>query len=776
VETRKDQTLAQSLLDDIEAAQLNHPSSRQDTIFSARTSSIITRLSCREKPSSSGFLRPTHPLFPDQQSANDFITKVLAEELDDGLSLARRLERNAREYHAACEAVRKAEQNVASANELSSAYDTVLQSMLNGVESSDGDGSPPDVTSVSCLRETKHAAFLALLPSFLQRLDESDGELRSVLPTARASLLGLGDINVEPGFKDRLVTAIQRLDGVKAESERVRALMNGRVGLLRDARKIWVSAGSILANLGNIRGETSDFMDQQKWKSSTASHLPPTPESANSPLPLSSKTLEHATEQVALLRERFVRDVQGGISSLRLSVDPGLRIYLIKRRDGLLAILEYTQQMIRLADSINKQALAMTAIRDEVHDFEVRLEDTKTQFDGLAEQILDGSSSEDTLDNSRRDLVSDAMSIKAACQTFMGSLPHRVPFVSSNASGGGLPNTSNASSRRRFASLDLTLEALESPPLLEAPIDLAQLDHVVRTDCNAFALHLSTGVASLQQRLVDLDVVLDVRAVDVKLAALRECLLRAEDRHGALRETVFATPDAVDSIERLACAAGEAGPAFDALRTEISRSFSPIRQLLHKMDVMCNESPTTRHLCLSRSQGLDDLEAKFHAWSDSIKALLSDVRHREERLRAAQRERAKRERLEAEAAEKQRKEQAEHEARLKAEEERAIKERERKEAEAAGLMRREQVEAEERAIQERERKEAEAVELMHREQVEAEEQMRIEREHADEAAREQAQEGTDLVSSLAFPSVADDTFGTEDNDGVSSWVLFFLCN
>jgi hypothetical protein len=769
VETKRDQTSAQSLLDDLEAAQLNHPSSRQDSIFSARTSSIIKRLSCRENPSSSSFLRPTHPLFPDQQSANDSITKVLAEELEDGLSLARRLERSALEYHAACEAIRKAEHSVASTNELSNAYDSVLQSMLNGVESSDGDGSPPNLTSESCLRETKHAAFLALLPSFLQRLDKSDEEARNVLPTARASLLGISDINVEPDFKVRLISAIRRLDAVKAESERTRAMMNGRVSLLRDARKIWVSAGSILTNLGTIRGETEDFMDQQKWKSSTASHLPPTPESVNASLPLSNKTLEHSTEQLALLREKFVRDVQGGIYSLPLSMDPGLRIYLINRRDGLLAILEHTQQMIRLADSINKQALAMTAIRDEAHDFEVRLEDTKTQFDGLAEQTLDGSSSEDVLNHSRRDLVSDAMSVKAACQTFVDNLPHRVSFVSSNTSSRGLPNTSTASSRRRFGSLDLTLEALESLPLLEAPIDLAQLDHVVRTDCNAFALHVSTGVASLQQRMVDLDVVLDVRAVDLKLAALRVSILRAEERHGALRDTVFAIPDAIDSMERLACAAGEAGSAFDALRSEISRSFSPIRQLLHKMDVMCNASPATRHLYLSRSQGLDDLEAKFHAWSDNTKALFSDIRHREERLRAAQREQVKRERLEAEAAEKQRKEQAEHEARLKAEHEARLKaEHEaRLEAEHEAKLKAE----EERANRERERKEAEAVELMRRELVEAEERIRL--ECAKEATREHAQEETDLVSSLAFPSVADDTFATEDNDGVSSWISSF---
>ncbi|KAH9071654.1 hypothetical protein EDB83DRAFT_2517469 [Lactarius deliciosus] len=397
VETMKDQASAQSLLDDVEAAQLTHPSSRQDSVFSARAGAIIKRLSSRENPCSviSGFPRPTHTLFPDQPSANNSITKVLSEELEIGLSLAARLERSALDYHAACEAVRRAEHSVTSANELSNSYVPVLHHILNGVDSSDGDGSPPD------------------------RLDKSDEEAGSVLPVAQASLLGLADINVEPGFKDRLSSAIQRLEDVRVESENTRAAMTERVNLLRDVRKIWISAGSILKDVGTIRGELDDLMEQQKWKSSTASHLPPTPESVNASLPLSSRTLENATEQVALLQANFDQDVHTGVSALPGVVGPGLRMHLVKCREGLSAILEHSRQMIRLTDNINRQALAMAAIRDETHDLQARLEDTESRFDVLAEQILDGSSLDD-LEDLRLDLASDATSIQVACQTFSG--------------------------------------------------------------------------------------------------------------------------------------------------------------------------------------------------------------------------------------------------------------------------------------------------------------------------------------------------------------------
>ncbi|KAN0140075.1 hypothetical protein V8E53_001971 [Lactarius tabidus] len=114
VQTMKDQASAQSLLDDIHAAQLTHSSPRQDSVFTARTSAIVKRFSSREDPRSaaSGFPHPTHSLFPDQSSANYSITKVLGEELVIGLSLTIRLERSALKYHAGCEAVKRAEHSV----------------------------------------------------------------------------------------------------------------------------------------------------------------------------------------------------------------------------------------------------------------------------------------------------------------------------------------------------------------------------------------------------------------------------------------------------------------------------------------------------------------------------------------------------------------------------------------------------------------------------------------------------------------------------------------
>ncbi|KAF8270996.1 hypothetical protein EI94DRAFT_1721674 [Lactarius quietus] len=732
VETMKDQASAQSLLDDIHAAQLTHPSPRQDSVFSARTGAIVKRLSSRENPCmvASGFPRPTHTLFSDQPTANLSITKVLGEELEISQSLAARLERSALDYHAACEAVRRAEHSVTSTNELANTYVSVLHQMLNGVESSDGDGTPPDVTTELCLRETKHAAFLALLPPLLQQLDKSDEEAGSVLPLSRASLLGLADINVEPGFKDRLSSSIRRLEDVKVESEQTRAVVMERVNLLRDVRKIWVSAGSILKDLGTIRSELDDLMEQQKWKSSTTSNLPPTPESMNASLPLSGRTLETATEQVALLQAIFDRDVHTGVSALPVAVGPGLRIHLVNCREGLLAVLEHSRQMIRLTDNINRQALAMTAIRDETHDLQARLEDSESRFDVLAEQVLDGSSQDD-LDDRRLDLASDATSIQAACQTFMDSLPRRVVFVSPNPSSAV---ASTSGTRRRLSPPELTLDALQSLSFLEAPIDLTHLDQVVRTDCNAFALHLAGGVSSLQQKIAHLDVVQDARAVDLKLVVLNGAITLAEERLDAIRGTISSIPDAFDSIDQLAHVAGEVGPLFDAWRSEISQSLPPIRQLLYKMDATCSKSPASKHLSLSRSHATDDMETKFQSWSEGAKALLSDMRRKEERLRVAQREQIVRERLAAEAAEKLEKERAEAEAKRKAEEEKA-----REEAEKAERLRKEQVEAEER---------------MYRE--------------CAEAAQEQARKEANVFPSLAFPTAADDIASDEDNSDVFS--------
>ena len=148
------------------------------------------------------------------------------------------------------------------------------------------------------------------------------------------------------------------------------------------------------------------------------------------------------------------------------------------------------------------------------------------------------------------------------------------------------------------------------------------------------------------------------------------------------------------------------------------------------MDTTCSKFPASKHLSLSRSQTTDDMEAKFQTWSDSAKALLSDIRLKAERLRVTQQEQIEQERL---AAEKLEKERAEAEAKRKAEEE-----RERAEAEKTERLRREQAEAEERTCWER-----------------------------TEAAQEQSQQETD-VPSLAFPTANDNITSSEDNSGMSS--------
>ncbi|KAI0265124.1 hypothetical protein BC834DRAFT_880220 [Gloeopeniophorella convolvens] len=658
VETIKDQTSAQSLIDDVETALLGHPSSRQDSAFSARASAIIKRLAARETlPRHIDFPSPIPPLFPHQTGANESIVQIL-------------LEKSVLEYHAACEAVKAAERSIASADDLSESYDTALTRMLNGVESSNGDGTPPDLTSQSCLRETKHAAFLALLPSCCKNWTGPTG------------------------------SSIQRLEDIRAESERTRKDLSERVGLLRDVRKIWVSAGDVFSGLGTIRGDIGDVIEQQKW-------------SSNEPLPL-----------------------------------------------------------------INRQALVMAEIRDETHNLEARLEDAEGRYDALAEGFLD-----------RSELTSDATKVQNACQTSMDSLARR----SSTASPG---------LRRRFSSsLDLTLDALQDLPPLGPPIDLTQLDHIVRSDCNSFALRLAAGVSSLQQKMVNLDVVQDARAVDAKLSSVMEAVTHAIEGLETLRTSVSGLPDTFDVIPSLAQTADEETPRFDTRRSEISRSMSPIRQLLQRMDAACDKCPSSRHLLSSRSQALDEVETKFKAWSDDAKALLSDIRQREERLRTAQKEWLERKRLEAEAAERLRREQAEAEARLQAERERAEKERaemeraekERIEKERVEREREEQERAErerverERADRERlereraekkraekearEREEAEAAERARREQAEAEERARRERAEAEEreraereAAQERSRREAEAASVVAFPTSADDDSASDVSD------------
>jgi hypothetical protein len=230
-------------------------------------------------------------------------------------------------------------------------------------------------------------------------------------------------------------------------------------------------------------------------------------------------------------------------------------------------------------------------------------------------------------------------------------------------------------------------------------------------------------------------------------------------------------PEAENVAEPLQMLSREIEDVFQANRSRIAPSFSPIRDLLRRMDAApgCHDLTIHEPLYLARIRAVDDAELKFEAYNEQVillKARISDMQRAEkERLEALQselarlerqrleEERLQRERLEQEQLQKARDEQAriekerlEHE-RLeieRLERERLEKEQfeqDRMAEEARALAERNRIEEENRALEQVQLKEMQRAESEGRallRKLEQEERRKAEQDKRDADARHAA--------------------------------------
>jgi hypothetical protein len=115
--------------------------------------------------------------------------------------------------------------------------------------------------------------------------------------------------------------------------------------------------------------------------------------------------------------------------------------------------------------------------------------------------------------------------------------------------------------------------------------------------------------------------------------------------------------------------------------SRIARSFSPIRELLHRMDAAPGSHDSAVHevVYLARSRAVDDAESKFQTWTMDVEAFRNsvlDAQHVEaDRLEAERRMRAAEERIVAERIAREEEERIAAERLAREEEERLAAER-----------------------------------------------------------------------------------------------------
>ncbi|KAJ7781519.1 hypothetical protein B0H16DRAFT_1498672 [Mycena metata] len=736
VESMKDQVAAQALWDEIEAAKFQHPTARQSTAFVTRADALIRRLILRGDPASpsSSFPRPTHVLFPEHKEVNESVIQTLSSEISTALDLARKVEGVAKEYRLNFEAVHRVETLIESASTLSATFTTVIERLEKGVSSTDGDGTPPNLMSETCLEPTRHAAFLALLPSILKEHETTADAAAQVIRNSRGALLGLDRPGIDPSFKAKAAAEFQRLSALRGKAQWTREDVSNRVERLREARKLWNLMDVSLSELEDIRREIGEAMERHRWQQELNTNgAPPTPDSFSAPLPADSPPTE-SVKRLDDLETKLAREIDLPLASLSRTLEPSLNDRLLRSSASLKHFLEQVRQMASLLQAVKSQAAAMGAIREDFNDLQTRIDDLKMRVDTGIEEILAEKLVASDLSTFDGALTKDIDGLRSEVKAFTDSLPQRVSFVSDNSH----PSTiATRFVKRRFSSIDLKLAVFDEHQSVELPFELQSLDDAVRADSNSYAMKLGGQLQTLEQRAAHFQLAQMAKDVDASLFSLVSDINDVAQQLSTFKTSLgslTATVGQNDITQPLADLQKDVEGVSQVRRTAIGRCFSPIRELLRRMEAAPGSRDPAVHetLYLARVRALDDTELRFRAWTDDVDSLTKQV---------ADAQRAEAQRLEAERIAEEQRLQAERERIAAEEAERARLERERLEEEERLRLEEERL-AEERRVQaEKERIAAEeaAQVLLAKQKFEAEEKERLELARLEEERRLQAE-------------------------------------
>ncbi|KAG2077675.1 hypothetical protein BDR04DRAFT_1138957 [Suillus decipiens] len=733
VETMKDENAAQNILEEIETSKLHHPTYRQSTGFLSRAETLVKRLAVRGKPTANGgtFPRPYHVLFPDQQSANEAISQILSSELASTSDLVAKVDSLAKEYRVGYEAVKDVESLSRSTDELMTVFKFAIDRLENGVTACDGDGTPPSLMSEDCLHPTAHSAFLTFLPSITQEVEQSCTRADHLLQAFRVALLNVERPGIDQTFKENAATQVEALVAIRDKATAVCSDVNTRLGRLRVARRVWSIMDGVLNELEDTRDELANLMERERWKQTSQSVGPLTPETPpQDVLPAPSASSSDIVDRLEVIHQTLTNDVLHPLASLTGMLEKPLDEFLSRTSQGLFSHLENLKQMVVLLDAIRSQSAAMTSFRDSVHELQVRVEDLKIHYDATIEEVLNVQLCGESLSNAQDQLKEESDALRSYTDAFTNTITQRIPFLSQHVSD--QMNTPTLV-RKRFSSAgNIKLISLDVPATVEPPFTLRSLDDAVRGDSNLLVMRLSGDVHSLEQKAEHLQLACMAKDADSELALAADDLCGVTEELSSLRTLLDSISRADEKLTPLQGLSEEFDKHSSQHRSRLSRRLSLIRESLRQMEsVPCSHDHRIYEtLIMSRRREVDNLEVKLNAWADNAAMLrgklavaltteakrvdaakLKEEQEVEERRRLTQLEL---ERREAEAKAKEEQERREAEMRAKEEQERreaearAKEEQKRREAEAKAKEEQERRESEARAEEEQERREAEA--------------------------------------------------------------------
>ncbi|KAI0771489.1 hypothetical protein BD413DRAFT_663517 [Trametes elegans] len=759
VETMKDKSNAQTLLEEIEVAKLNHPLPRQDAGFMSRTSALNKRLLLRGNPSTSlTFPKPSHRLFPDQVAHTETVIQQLSAEMSSALQYARKAETCAKEYHAAAEAVKQVEAVRKTASDLTARYSSLIGRLENGIATANGDGTPPDLSSIDCLEGAKHSVFLSLFPTTLGELEQVDSEAAPLLATARAALLHLDFPGIDAQWKADSAAAIDQLEASRDAATKAKDLVTSQTATLTCVRKVWSAMDQLFQEANELRGEIVDAMSRQMWRQQVRHDAPPTPESPTATLPTVSLSLAEVVERLTVLRARLADEVSLPLSSLSLSLGLSLRGYLIQSSSALESMLNSTGDTARFWEAVQQQAAMMGAVRDEVHSLQIRIEDLKVRFEKGTQDVFAGSLDDDAQLQTEETLTAELVTARTAVGAFLDGLSSRVPFVGEVKAVG--PSEHGTPKRRTSLPGGFTLDAIQQAVQAKVPFDPAALDKGVRTDSNTYSMMLSGALKGLESKADYFQLAKRARALDISLASLVDSTSQAEDAVGSIHASLTGVEERlpVDRLEELSDALNAVAQTHTA---SLERAFPPVRDALHQLraasgghDIGSRDAVVT-----ARQKAVENAENHISSWKKSLAGL---------RQQLADAQKAEQHRIAEEARLKEEQERLEAETQaLRAREQAALVEAERLEALERARFEREKAEELERQERQEALERAEREEQNRRQQGEQEGLRREEERQRQEALREAetslGDHSLETVEEVSFiVSGEDDVFSAGD--------------
>ncbi|RPD62191.1 hypothetical protein L227DRAFT_609438 [Lentinus tigrinus ALCF2SS1-6] len=667
VKILKDKSDAQTLLEEIEVAKLGHPTPRQDASFMSRTGVLNKRLLLRGHPAYS-------PMFPKPE--HHHFVQQLSSEMASALQQVRKVKQCAKKYHASLEAVKQVEAVCKSASELSSRFQSITDRLENGIAASNGDGTPPDLSTKMCLDSTAHSVFLSLFSSVIQELQKATDEAGPLLSSARAALLHLDFPEVDSQFTSDSIATIDALESTRAAAVQAKDSVASRITTLNKIRKVWSAVDGLFHETDDVRNEIIDAMSRQMWRQQVRHDAPPTPESPTTSLPAVSISPEEVLHRLALLRGRVAQDVSSPLSALNISLSPALRTYLINFSSSLEAFPEHHVRCCKVLGSGSTLSDHDDSCPGRGSVVPAWHRDLKVRYDQAAQVVFAGVVNEDAISEMEGTLSADLATSRSKIQAFLDELPRRIPLV----------------------------DEVKLPSL---PFEPAALDKGIRTDSNTYNMMLSGALKMLDSKADYFQLAKKAHAVNVALTSLTDRLTQATDAVASIQ-----TGEERLSSERLEELSMSLEQVAETREASIQRAHSPVQKALHTLRAAPGTSEVgARDAVVSARQKavenadtqgtrLREEQERLEAEAESLRAREAAASAEAERLEGLERARVEREEAEAEERERRERERA------AAEERERLERLERERAEAEERERREKAEAEERARQEKEEAES----------------------------------------------------------------------